>query len=182
MGRSHTERRVFVVAMTVALAAFIPCTLVAQVGAEHTGSADSSAAERTAVSLVQTMSQPITLCIVPGSGTMYQGADVPSGAGTRMVWNPRKAAFRAGAIDADGWDDAQVGFWSTAFGNNNQAVGNDSPAGGWNSSAGGSESLAMGINPDAAGRRSVAFSGSASGNHAFAVGLGTTADGEEARR
>lgn len=53
-----------------------------------------------------------------------------SGAGTRMIWYPRKAAFRAGSINGTQWDDANVGSYSVAFGQNNKASGLNSFIGG----------------------------------------------------
>jgi hypothetical protein len=46
-----------------------------------------------------------------------------SGAGTRMIWNPRKAAFRAGYVDSTQWDDSNLGTYSVVFGRNNKATG-----------------------------------------------------------
>ena len=44
-----------------------------------------------------------------------------TGAGTRMFFNPRKAAFRAGAVGDDSWDNSEVGNYSVAFGQNNES-------------------------------------------------------------
>ena len=44
-----------------------------------------------------------------------------SGAGTRMVWYPRKGAIRAGTVEVDQWDDVNIGTYSAAFGFNNKA-------------------------------------------------------------
>lgn len=44
-----------------------------------------------------------------------------TGAGTRMIWYPKKSAFRAGRVDGNQWDDANVGDDSVAFGHNNVA-------------------------------------------------------------
>jgi hypothetical protein len=62
------------------------------------------------------------------TGTPGSGAIAPSGAGTRMVWNPRKRAFRAGNVTGTQWDDANIGSISTAFGFNNLASGSASVA------------------------------------------------------
>src|SRR5688572_33429170 len=45
-------------------------------------------------------------------GTLGQGSIPASGPGVRMMWYPRKAAFRAGVVDglrAAFWDDANIG-------------------------------------------------------------------------
>ncbi len=46
-----------------------------------------------------------------------------SGAGTRMMWYPEKAAFRAGRVTGDDWDDANIGDYSAVFGMENLALG-----------------------------------------------------------
>lgn len=47
------------------------------------------------------------------------GATPVSGAGTRMMWIPSKAAFRAGLVAGTQWDDANIGARSAAFGAGN---------------------------------------------------------------
>jgi len=42
------------------------------------------------------------------TGTSSTGAVAPSGIGTRMVWNPRKVAFRAGFVSGSQWDDVNM--------------------------------------------------------------------------
>ena len=51
------------------------------------------------------------------------GATPTSGAGTRMMWIPAKAAFRAGNVSGTEWDDASIGSKSAALGENNTASG-----------------------------------------------------------
>ena len=46
-----------------------------------------------------------------------------SGAGTRMMWIPSKAAFRAGIVSANQWDLQNIGRRSLAMGQNNIASG-----------------------------------------------------------
>ena len=52
-----------------------------------------------------------------------------NGAGTRMIWYPRKAAFRAGYVEDTQWDDhstiQNIGKNSVVFGNSGLASGND---------------------------------------------------------
>ena len=47
------------------------------------------------------------------------GTTPASGAGTRMMWIPSKAAFRAGAVTDYWWNDAYIGNYSVAFGEGN---------------------------------------------------------------
>lgn len=46
-----------------------------------------------------------------------------SGEGTRLMWIPDKAAFRAGYINGTQWDETSIGAYSSAFGQNNTAGG-----------------------------------------------------------
>ncbi|MCK5107942.1 MAG: hypothetical protein KAQ83_04410, partial [Nanoarchaeota archaeon] len=56
------------------------------------------------------------------------GATPTSGAGTRMMWIPEKAAFRAGEVTATEWDAANVGAYSFAGGYRTKASGGSSTA------------------------------------------------------
>jgi len=58
------------------------------------------------------------------------GATPISGAGTRMMWIPSKAAFRCGIVDGIQWDAANIGHYSFAAGYNNTANGLYSTVGG----------------------------------------------------
>lgn len=127
-----------------------------------------------------------------------------SGAGTRMMWYPAKAAFRAGRVfdntafgtGVDGrtfWNPANVGNYSVAFGNNTKASGDVSFAAGINTVASGTNSTALGGGTQATGQAATSFgSGSVSGadyataggenstataQHATAIGDAVTADG-----
>ena len=66
-----------------------------------------------------------------------------TGTGTRMFFNPNKAAFRAGGASGNRWNDTNIGAYSAAFGSNTMASGNGSMAFGWNSTASGSGSTAF---------------------------------------
>jgi Chaperone of endosialidase/Head domain of trimeric autotransporter adhesin len=113
------------------------------------------------------------------TGTAGSGVVIPSGAGTRMVWNPRKAAFRAGTVSGTQWDDANVGSRSTAFGNNSVASGTNSNAFGSSVTASGAESTAIGFGNSASGANSTAMGEStlASGINSTAFGFLTRASG-----
>jgi Head domain of trimeric autotransporter adhesin len=61
-------------------------------------------------------------------GTFGTGLIPATGAGTRFMWYPKKAALRAGYTDGNGgWDDANIGNYSVAF-SNSAAVGASSAA------------------------------------------------------
>lgn len=87
-----------------------------------------------------------------GSGTPAQ-----EGPGTRLLWYPQKASFRAGYIDATQWDNANIGYFSFAAGSNTRASGDNSVALGINCWAGNSSTFAAGENNTATGAASVAL-------------------------
>jgi len=53
-----------------------------------------------------------------------------SGAGTRLMWVPEKAAFRAGAVTGAQWNNANIGDYSAVFGFNNIASATNTFIGG----------------------------------------------------
>ena len=104
-------------------------------------------------------------------GTSSGGIPV-EGAGTRMMWFPNRAAFRAGEVRAGvvraddpnpvlttgtEWDDANSGYHSTAFGLSSRANGDFSFAAGMASYADGTSTVAMGDGATATGAASVAL-------------------------
>lgn len=113
------------------------------------------------------------------TGTSGTGVVAPSGAGTRMVWNPRKTAFRAGIVTGTQWDDTNIGSTSVAFGLNTTASGSLSFAFGNNSTSSGNLSTSFGLSNTASGSTSFAFGNgsTASGNTSFAFGNNTIASG-----
>ena len=118
--------------------------------------------------------------VVPGS-TIY---DPPaSGQGTRMMWYPQKAAFRAGAVSAlfnNIWDKNLIGVGSIGLGINPLASGESSVAIGSNTNAIGAFSIALGLatfaNADYSS--SIGYDNNASGLYATAIGTGNFAGGE----
>ena len=122
------------------------------------------------------------------------GAIPVTGAGTRLMWYPGKAAFRAGAAGTTEWDDANVGQWSTALGNGGWASGMEATTAGVGSTASGQGAVAMGVgaaatnfaatafgrNPVASGQVSVAmgWQSAASGTGAVAMGWATVASAD----
>ncbi len=127
-------------------------------------------------------------------GTFDSGATLStSGTGTRMMWYPKKVAFRAGFVDGGQWDDANIGDYSIAMGHSTTASGwasiamgssttassTDSTAMGVSTTASGFASTAMGWNTTASGDWSTTMGGgtTASGTHSTAIGRGTSASG-----
>ena len=57
-------------------------------------------------------------------GTIGAGVDLTvTGEGSRLFWYPKKAAFRAGKIISDQWNNTNIGSNSVAFGQNTKASG-----------------------------------------------------------
>jgi trimeric autotransporter adhesin len=134
----------------------------------------------------------ITLGIIPATG-----------AGSRMMWYPAKVAFRAGYADAGGqFDEANIGYYSTATGALVTAAGNYSVAMGnqntvetsaqcgvaigsgnkvWGSGGNiGTCGLALGLNNDVLDQAGVAIGHNnwSDGNAAVAIGYTSTADAD----
>jgi hypothetical protein len=115
-----------------------------------------------------------------GNGLAVGATDgIAHGAGTRMFFNPNKAAFRAGDVDGTQWDNANIGDYSTAMGAATLASGYISTAMGADTEASGTGSTAIGYITIASGNTSTAMGGAttASGDNSTAMGMGTTASG-----
>ncbi len=99
-------------------------------------------------------------------GTFGLGVELTTaGAGTRLIWYPKKAAFRAGHVNGSTWDNINIAAYSTAFNYQTKASG-------FASTALGSTSLAQGDYSTAAGTLS-----RAEGNHSTTIGLSAIATG-----
>jgi hypothetical protein len=107
------------------------------------------------------------------------GTTPVSGAGTRLMWIPAKAAFRAGAVSGTQWDDANIGLNSIALGISTKASGDYSTAMGNVTTASGNNSIAMGITTIAQGIYSTAMGSNttASSEASTAMGQNTVASG-----
>jgi hypothetical protein len=107
------------------------------------------------------------------------GVTPMSGDGTRLMWIPSKAAFRAGKVTLGIWDDANIGLNSVATGNSTAASGFNSTAWGSFTVASGDYSTAMGFNTIASGYNSTATGTDtrASGILAMSMGNNTLASG-----
>lgn len=78
------------------------------------------------------------------TGSFGSGSIPATGSGVRMMWYPYKAAFRSGRVLADEWDDANIGFYSDAFGAGTKASGTYAFAAGNNTISSGEYSFTMG--------------------------------------
>jgi len=111
-------------------------------------------------------------------GTVNTGTLAATGAGTRLLWYPKKAAFRAGSVSLNWWDDLSIGFGSMALGYDVVASGNYSVALGYGAAADGGGAFAVGRNR-AGGDGSTALGDftSAVGLDSMSTGLLTSASG-----
>jgi len=115
------------------------------------------------------------------SGALFQGTfgsgTIPAeGAGTRMMWYPGKAAFRAGVANGTSWDNANVGDYSAAMGFGTIASGGGSTAMGFVTTASGNYSTAMGFGTTASGAQSTAMGQTTIASGMFSTAMGRTAD------
>jgi hypothetical protein len=113
------------------------------------------------------------------TGTFGAGSIPATGAAVRLMWYPRKAAFRAGQAVGSSWDDGNVGLNSVAMGWGTTASGSSSTALGARTIASGFYSISMGWFTTASGLNSTALGSqtTASGVVSTALGDHTTASG-----
>jgi hypothetical protein len=142
-------------------------------------SAGATAGQRTGTVEVRTSHVTVNTGLVAGGNVGSGEVIAPHGAGTRMLWYPRKAAFRAGHVEGIQWDDANIGVNSMALGRNNTASGGGSMAMGALTTASGGASTAMGSETTASGAGSTAMGSNttASGFISTTMGSNTTASG-----
>lgn len=130
------------------------------------------------------------------TGDFGQGVIPIQGAGTRMMWYPKKAAFRVGHVAGTNWDDINIGDYSfaagyncrasgdysIAFGNASTATAEGAFAAGNTSISSGLYSIAMGHNPTATGDYSIALGrGAIAQNYSsIAIGYHPTSSGDYA--
>lgn len=115
-------------------------------------------------------------------GAFGAGILAAEGPGTRLLWHPGTAAFRAGRVgfglsEGTEWNAASMGDYSAAFGVNTTASGRGAAAFGQGTTAAGAQSVAWGYRTSAQGLRAVALGDNtaAPGNFSAALGLNTTA-------
>jgi hypothetical protein len=118
-------------------------------------------------------SGPVT---VPATTSYYPPA---SGAGSRMMWYPEKAAFRVGAVDDTQWDKDNIGLYSFSSGYNTRSIGLISTSMGYYSTARGDYSTSMGYAAQAwgLGSTSMGVGTNAIGNYSTSMGFNTIARG-----
>src|SRR5438552_1253319 len=111
------------------------------------------------------------------TGTFGSGVIPVTGAGVRLMWYPRKGAFRAGGVSGTQWDDASVGNYSIAMGTGTMATASRSTALGQNTTASGTNATALGLGTTASGPASTALGEktTASGLRSVAIGNFSTA-------
>jgi len=86
------------------------------------------------------------------------GVGVPTeGAGTRVMWYPKKGAFRAGVVDGNQWDAPNIGDYSVAMGSDVRATASNATAFGLRTRAMQQSSFAVGEDNVASGAASVAM-------------------------
>jgi hypothetical protein len=102
-----------------------------------------------------------------------------SGGGTRMMWYPDKAAFRAGQVLNTKWDKDNVGNYSTAMGYEAIASAESATAIGRFATASGFGSTAIGTSANASGHTSfvAGSANTASGSTSTSFGSSTVASG-----
>jgi hypothetical protein len=103
-----------------------------------------------------------SLLQVKGGSVLFDstiGGTPVNGAGTRMMWIPGKAAFRAGEIYDTEWDDINIGSHSFAAGFDTKASGTFSTALGSSAYAAGLSSASIGQQNTAWGAYSIALGG-----------------------
>ena len=112
------------------------------------------------------------------TGGHGQGQDLSvSGSGTRMMFYPKKSAFRAGRVTGNEWDNSEIGDYSSAWGLNTIASGEYSVAWGTGSLSSGEKATAWGRETEASGTESTAWGrfSVASGDRSTAFGNGAVA-------
>lgn len=133
---------------------------------------------------------------VAALGSLGIGEIPVSGAGTRMMWYPNMAAFRAGGVDGIQWNDANIGQYSWAGGFNTTASGYGAFAHGDNvdvsstlgvgfgagNTVSGTIGFVTGANSNCTGFACVAmgFTNNATNQAAVAIGYRLTANGDYA--
>lgn len=116
-------------------------------------------------------------------GSLGIGLIPQSGAGDRMMWYPYRSTFRAGRVTGDGWDDANLGFFSIAAGYDAKAQDLYTVSFGFNTNADGDAAIAMGHRSTADADYSLAIGRAASANGhigAMVFADGSTSDSLEA--
>lgn len=117
---------------------------------------------------------------VYGLGSLGIGILQATGTGERMFWYPYRAAFRAGGVSGTQWDDANMGFYSVAFGYSSTARGNYSLASGYQAQTLQSYGTAIGYkaNSDGVGAVSLGYFTTADASYSVAIGHRASTNGK----
>ncbi len=109
-------------------------------------------------------------------GTFNTGTIPTTGAGTRLMWHPAKAAFRAGQVNGSQWDN--VGKHSVALGLDTRATGEQTIALGDGATASANNAVALGFDTAANGFNTTAMGNNTTANGGIAATMGyfTVAD------
>jgi hypothetical protein len=111
--------------------------------------------------------------LVTGFYSAFGTKTVPDlGAGSRLMYYPGKAAFRAGNVSGTQWDDNNTGLFSFAGGLSTTASGNGSTAFGANCKAIGVYSFSSGQTNEASGLSTTAL-----GDHTMSAGWASLTSG-----
>lgn len=115
-------------------------------------------------------------------GTYGSGTIPIEGGGARMMWYPGKAAFRAGEVTTNYWDDFNIGSYSIASGYNAKAAGDYSVAFGFSCESTAEGAISMGQGALSSGLYSfaVGHNPQATGDYSIAIGRGAIASNESA--
>ena len=122
----------------------------------------TAAAMPSSLTLADTLRVDGTTTLMGGlyAGGTFVGTSAPmrvEGPGTRMLWVPERAAFRAGHATGFEWDAANIGLYSVAFGHGSRASAENSVAMGLRAVAAQMSSVALGEDVTASGAASVAL-------------------------
>jgi hypothetical protein len=115
---------------------------------------------------------------VMSNGTFGNGTVINTGAGTKLLWYSKRAAFRAGGSTASQWDDVNMGTYSFAAGYNCTVAGAYGFASGHSCIANSSYGSAIGRKAQAIGNSeswALGDSSSASSPRSLVIGKGCTA-------
>ncbi len=116
---------------------------------------------------------------IVAEGTFGTGVAPPTGAGTRMVWYPKKGAFRVGTVSASQWDDASIGTNSFAANSNTTASGAYSTSFGFGCIASGQYSFAACQGSNANGVSSIAIGTGCSSTGHYGVSIGRASSAQD---
>jgi hypothetical protein len=108
------------------------------------------------------------------TGTYGSGSIPATGAGARMMFYPKKAAFRAGIVGGPSWDDVNIGEGSTALGLGGFSSGRGSATIGSACTANGEGAVAIGLGNTADSDYSISMGSWCSATNTNSIAMGYT--------